>query len=206
MPVGDAPVSAAISARRSIREFARLAVDGDTVEHLVAIACTAPAPHHSRPWRFAHITTAAARERLADAMADAWRADLERARESVHTIDRLLKRSRSQVTEAPTLLLACLTLDEARRWPDKTRRLAERDMFVQSLGAALQNLLLAAADYGLAGYLKGAPLFCPDAVREALDLAPDWHPAFLVLLGYPDQAAKAPPRSAVHLDEHLVLR
>jgi len=206
MPVGDAPVSAAISARRSVREFARLAVDGDTVERLVAIACTAPAPHHSRPWRFAHITTAYARERLADAMADAWRADLERARESVHTIDRLLKRSRSQVTEAPTLLLACLTLDEARSWPDKTRRLAERDMFVQSLGAALQNLLLAAADYGLAGYLKGAPLFCPDAVRQALDLPPDWQPAFLVLLGYPDQAAKAPPRTTFHIDEHLILR
>jgi F420 biosynthesis protein FbiB-like protein len=206
MPVGDAPVSAAISARRSVREFARLAVDGDTVERLVAIACTAPAPHHSRPWRFVHIASDSARERLADGMADAWRAELERARESVHTIDRLLKHSRNQLTEAPVLLLACLTLDEARRWPDKTRRLAERDMFVQSLGAALQNLLLAVADYGLAGYLKGAPLFCPDAIREALDLPPDWHPAFLILLGYPDQAAKAPSRTAVHIDEHLVLR
>jgi coenzyme F420-0:L-glutamate ligase/coenzyme F420-1:gamma-L-glutamate ligase len=206
MPVGDAPVSAAISTRRSVRDFARLAVDGDAVERLVAIACTAPAPHHSRPWRFVHITTASARDRLADAMADAWRADLERAGESVHTIDRLLNRSRSQVTEAPALLLACLTLDEARRWPDKTRRLAERDMFVQSLGAALQNLLLAAADYGLAGYLKGAPLFCPDAVREALDLPPDWHPAFLVLLGYPDKRGEQSPRPLLAVDDHLTIR
>ena len=161
MAVGDAPISAAIAARRSVRKFARLAVDGDTVERLVAVACTAPAPHHSRPWRFVHLASASARERLSDAMADAWRADLERARESVHTIDRLLKRSRSQVTEAPALLLACLTLDQARPWRDKPRRLAERDMFVQSLGAALQNLLLAAADYGLAGYLKGAPSSAP---------------------------------------------
>ena len=206
MPVGDAPVSAAISARRSVRKFARLAVDGDTVERLVAIACTAPAPHHSRPWRFVHVASASARERLADAMADAWRADLERARESVHTIDRLLKRSRSQVTEAPTLLLACLALDEVRRWPDKTRRLAERDMFVQSLGAALQNLLLAAADYGLAGYLKGAPLFCPDAVREALDLPPDWHPTFLVLLGYPDKSGAQALRTPLAIDAHLITR
>ena len=206
MPVGDAPVSAAISARRSLRDFARLAVDGDTVERLVAIACTAPAPHHSRPWRFVHVASASARERLADAMADAWRADLERARESVHTIDRLLKRSYAQVTEAPALLLACLSLDEARRWPDKPRRLAERDMFVQSLGAALQNLLLAAADYGLAGYLKGAPFFCPDAVREALDLPPDWDPAFLVLLGYPDKRSEQPPRPPLAADDHLTIR
>lgn len=206
MTAGEAPVSAAIAARRSVRKFARLAVDGDTVERLVAIACTAPAPHHSRPWRFAHITTTPARERLADAMADAWRADLEKAGESVHTIDRLLKRSRSQITEAPALLLACLSLDEARPWRDKPRRVAERDMFVQSLGAALQNLLLAAADYGLAGYLKGAPLFCPDAVRDALDLPLEWHPAFLVLLGYPNASAKLKPRKAPPTDDFLLLR
>jgi coenzyme F420-0:L-glutamate ligase / coenzyme F420-1:gamma-L-glutamate ligase len=204
--VSDAPVSAAISARRSIRKFARLAVDGNTVERLVAVACTAPAPHHSRPWRFVHVTSPSTRERLADAMADAWRADLEQAGESIHTIDRLLNRSRDQLTEAPVLLLACLSLEKARPWPDDARRLAERDMFVQSLGAALQNLLLAAADYGLAGYLKGAPLFCADAVREALDLPPDWHPTFLVLLGYPDQAAKALPRSPVNTENHFVLR
>jgi coenzyme F420-0:L-glutamate ligase/coenzyme F420-1:gamma-L-glutamate ligase len=204
--VGDSPISDAIAARRSVRKFARLAVDGDTVEHLVEVACTAPAPHHSRPWRFVHLASASARERLSDAMADAWRADLDQAGESIHTIDRLLNRSRDQITQAPVLLLACLSLEQARHWPDQTRSLAERDMFVQSLGAALQNLLLAAADYGLAGYLKGAPLFCPHAVRQALDLPEDCDPTFLVLLGYPDQAANALPRTPVNLDDHFVRR
>src|SRR5437870_13067459 len=92
MQVHDGPVSAAISARRSVRKFARLTVDGDTVERLVALACTAPAPHHSRPWRFVQVG-AESRERLADAMGEAWRADLERAGEAVHTIDHLLRRS-----------------------------------------------------------------------------------------------------------------
>src|SRR3989442_14304870 len=55
MRVYDGPVSAAISARRSVRKFARLTIDGDTVERLVALACTAPAPHHSRPWRFVQV-------------------------------------------------------------------------------------------------------------------------------------------------------
>lgn len=206
MRVQGGSVSAAISARRSVRQFARLAVDGDTVERLVALACAAPAPHHSKPWRFVHVASADAREQLADAMADAWRADLEGEGESVHAIDRLLRRSRDQITEAPVLLLACLSLTEARPWPDAIRQKAERDMFVQSLGAALQNVLLAAGELGLAGYLKGAPLFCQDAVREVMRLPPDWEPAFLVLLGYPDQAAKVPPRNNVRLDEHFVLR
>ena len=204
MRVRDGSVSAAISARRSVRQFARLTIDGDTVERLVALACAAPAPHHSKPWRFVHVTSVGARERLADAMADAWRADLEREGESVHAIDRLLRRSRDQVTEAPVLLLACLSLTGARRWPDAARQKAERDMFVQSLGAALQNLLLAAGESGLAGYLKGAPLFCPAAVGEAMDLPPDWEPAFLVLLGYPGDKSQPPPRPATALEDIFI--
>jgi len=206
MRVQETPVSSAITRRRSVRKFARLAVDGDTIERLVALACSAPAPHHSRPWRFVKITSDAARERLSDAMAGAWRADLERESESVHTIDRLLGRSRRQLAEAPVLLVACLNLVDARPWPDATRQRAERDMFVQSLGAALQNLLLAAGESGLAGYLKGAPLFCADAVRQALDLPPDWAPAFLVLLGYPEQQAQQSPRDPVELEDFLIER
>ena len=205
MQVHDGPVSAAISARRSVRKFARLTVDGDTVERLVALACTAPAPHHSRPWRFVQVG-AESRERLADAMGEAWRADLERKGESVHVIDRLLRRSHGQLMEAPVLLLACLSLEGHHRWPDDERRRAERDMFVQSLGAALQNLLLAAGEAGLAGYLKGAPLFSADAVRSALDLPADWEPTFLVLLGYPDKSAELSPREAIEIDRFLLQR
>ena len=176
------------------------------MQRLVALACIAPAPHHSRPWRFVQMGPVETRERLVDAMSDVWRADLEREGRSVHAIDRLLGRSRAQLTEAPVLLLACISLADARTWPDEERRAAERDMFVQSLGAALQNLLLAAVEAGLAGYLKGAPLFCGPAVRSALDLPPDWEPAFLVLLGYPDKSVSPPPRDELDVEEFLVQR
>jgi len=206
MTHASGPVSRAIAARRSVRAFANRPVEVEAVQHLVALACTAPAPHHSQPWRFVYVSSPAARLRLADAMSDAWRADLETAGQSVHTIAKLLGRSQRQISEAPALLLACLSLVEARRWRDKARRLAERDMFVQSLGAALQNLLLAAADCGLAGYLKGAPLFCPDAVREALDLPAGWEPTFLVLLGYAQEGFAPERRPSPALDDFLLER
>ena len=202
----DHPVSAAISARRSIRNFASMAVDGATVEHLVALACAAPAPLHSRPWRFVHVRTQNARDRLADAMTDAWRADLEREGKPVLEMAGLVGKSQAQLAEAPVLLLACLSFGDRKKWPDAARRRAERDMFVQSLGAALQNLLLAACEAGLAGYLKGAPLFCADAVRAALELPSDWEPTFLVLLGYPDKGLEAAPRDPVDVDEFLIER
>lgn len=200
------PVARAISARRSVRQFALSAVDTTIVRDLVSLACTAPAPHHSRPWRFVHVTTAGARERLADAMTDAWRADLEREGRPLREVSRRLLRAQRQVTSAPALLLACLCLDESRTWPDERHRLAERDMFVQSLGAALQNLLLAAVERGLTGYLKGAPLFCQQASRDALDLPADWEPAFLVLLGHPAPGYSAPPRDPADLDTFFVER
>ena len=48
------------------------------------------------------------RPRLIEAMAAAWRADLESDRRPREPLDKLLARSRRQLTEAPLLLLACL--------------------------------------------------------------------------------------------------
>lgn len=200
------PVADVIVQRRSVRKFAAEPVDPALVGELAALACCAPAPHHSRPWRFVHLTTPAARTALADAMSEAWLADLADEGRPVVEVDRLISRSRGQVLEAPALLLACFALDESKRWPDERRRQAERDMFVQSLGAALQNILLAAVERGLAGYLKGAPLFCAEAVRAALSLPQDWHPAFLVLLGHPAPGFEPPPRSPLKIDDFLVER
>lgn len=203
---GSRAVSDAITSRRSVRQFKPAPVLDRTVADLVALACAAPAPHHSRPWRFAHITTSAVRLALADAMSDAWRSDLDDAGTSIHDVDRLLRRSRAQIEDAPVLLIACLVHDEAKEWPDERRRSGERDMFVQSLGAALQNILLAAEERGLVGYLKGAPLFCSQAVAEAADLPEGWEPTFLVLLGYPPDGYVSEPRPPIDIDDYLVGR
>lgn len=203
---GSREVSEAITSRRSVRQFKSAPVLNRTVADLVALACAAPAPHHSKPWRFAHILSPHIRLALADAMADAWRADLDKAGTSVHEIDRLLRRSRSQVEEAPVLLIACLVHDEAKEWPDQGRRQGERDMFVQSLGAALQNILLAAGERGLVGYVKGAPLFCAEAVAEAANLPEGWEPTFLVLLGYPPDGYEPAARPPIDPTDYLVER
>ena len=202
----DRPVSQAISFRRSVRKFSNAPVDPRLIDEIIALACLAPAPHHSRPWRFVNVATEDAREALADAMSDSWRADLEAEGRTVHEIASLLEKSRLQVTEPPVVLLACITLEEARPWPDQRRKAAERDMFVQSLGAALQNILLAAEERGLAGYLKGAALFCTEAIAEALSLPAGWEPTFLVLLGRPDPSFLPSRRVEVDVKESLVER
>ena len=76
----------------------------------------------------------------------------------------------------------------------------------KGLGAALQNILLAAGDFGLVGYLKGAPLFCADAIRTALDLPDGWEPTFLVLLGYPQPGFEPDTRPAIQITDFMIDR
>ncbi len=195
----------AIATRRSVRRFAPRQVPPDLVRGLIDAACAAPAPHHSHPCRFVEVRPET-RTLLIEAMAAAWRADIQADGKPPQAIKRHLARSRRQLTDAPLLLLACLAEEGAHDWPDGRRRTAERDMYVQSLGAALQNLLLAAHAHGLGGYLKGAPLFCQSAVAQALDLPSGWQPAFLVLLGYPAEGFQPPPRPAIRTDDLLIER
>ena len=59
----------ALHARRTIRTFAPGEVAREALEEAVRAACTAPAPHHTRPWRYSPLLTSEpARRRLRAAM------------------------------------------------------------------------------------------------------------------------------------------
>jgi coenzyme F420-0:L-glutamate ligase/coenzyme F420-1:gamma-L-glutamate ligase len=89
------------------------------------------------------------------------------------------------------LIIPCLYLADLHTYSDPARQEAERTMAIQSLGAAIQNLLLSAYSLGLDTGWMCAPLFCPEVVGEALALPPDLIPHALIQLGY---GAQDPPR------------
>jgi coenzyme F420-0:L-glutamate ligase/coenzyme F420-1:gamma-L-glutamate ligase len=185
MNAADTTLTEAIRARRSIRGIEGPPLSRAEVEALVALALTAPAPHHTRPWRFAHVS-AERRAALADAMGAAWSADMEADGVFPAQQERALARSRGQIEEAPTLLVGCIVGEGLRAWPDERRLRAEWTMAGHSFGAALQNVLLAASAGGLGAYWISAPLYAAEAVRTALALPDEWVPQAAIAIGRPN--------------------
>ncbi|MFN8103546.1 MAG: nitroreductase family protein [Acidimicrobiia bacterium] len=194
-----------IARRRSIRSFAPDPVDEAVLETCVEAALLAPAPHHSRPWRHV-VLGGSARRRLADAMADAWLEDLRRDGIGEDEATRLCETSVQRIASAPAAVLGCLVWDGLDDYPDVRRRDAEWAMALLSLGASVQNLMLAAAEYRIASCWIAAPVFCPDAAAASLALDSGTRPAALVLLGHPDPAYSPPVRPPAPMGSHRLRR
>jgi len=180
-----------VTARRTVREFTDAPVPADAVSRAIAAAITAPAPHHSQPWRFAVVESPQARTTLLDDMLAAWRADLTADGFGPEQIDRRVRRG-EVLRRAPLIIVPCLVSDAAHAYPDERRTAAERAMFLVAMGAGVENLLVALAVEGLGSCWVSSTLFCREAAAGALSLPPDWEPMGAIGVGYP--AAPAPDR------------
>jgi coenzyme F420-0:L-glutamate ligase/coenzyme F420-1:gamma-L-glutamate ligase len=181
-------------ARRTIRAFTTEPVDAGAVSRAVATALTAPAPHHSEPWRFVILSSAAARSALLDAMREAWIADLRRDGFTEEQIARRIRRG-EPLRQAPLIVVPCLVTGAAHEYPDQRRSRAEQAMFTVSMGAAVQNLLIALAVDGLGSAWISSTLFCQDVAAQAMDLPAGWRPMGAIAVGHPAEQARArPPR------------
>jgi F420 biosynthesis protein FbiB-like protein len=196
-------VAQLLRGRRSVRRYTAREVPRAVIRAALEAARWAPSPHNSQPWRFAVLSSPAARQRLATALGERWRADLAADGMPAEQIDRLIGRSRERIGGAPVAIVIALTWADLDVYPDEQRQAAELLMAAHSLGAAAQNIMLTAHAHGLVTCWMCAPLFCPEVVRDALDLPPDVVPQALITMGYP--AVQQPVRERRPLDDLILL-
>lgn len=174
-----------IQSRRSIRRYAERPISREVLRRVLEAARWAPSAHNRQPWRFAVISEAARRARLARMMGERFRADLRADGVPDDEADRQVQRSSRRIASAPVVVVVCMSMADMDHYPDARRQQAERIMAIQSTALAAQNLLLMAHAEGLGACWMCAPLFVPDVVREDLSLPADWEAQALLTLGYP---------------------
>ncbi|MEU9113126.1 coenzyme F420-0:L-glutamate ligase [Streptomyces sp. NPDC048483] len=185
-------VREAVTLRRTVRAFTDDPVDPGAVRRAVAAAITAPAPHHTTPWRFVLLESPESRTRLLDAMREAWVADLRADGKSEESIAKRIRRG-DVLRNAPYLAVPCMVTEGSHTYPDARRNAAEREMFVVANGAGIQSFLVALAGERLGSAWISSTMFCRDVVREALGLPGEWEPMGAVAIGRPAGPPKERP-------------
>lgn len=174
----------AISQRRSIRRFKDTPVPRAMIEKILEAATRAPSAKNRQPWRFV-VLQGAAKDRLAQLMLEG-AARLKAMGEDSGSCEW----SARVVAHAPVTILVFNTAHAHDGLFFENPIYNAPD--IQSIGAAIQNMLLAAEELGLGSLWIADVLYAYCAIREWIGTRQELVAA--VALGYPDEAPGPRPR------------
>lgn len=178
-----------ILTRRSIRKYTDQPIDRKDLEEILEAGCWAPSAVNLQPWYFVAIQSKEEIKKMADIMhrvADGIEPNLkERFANAPSVVDETVTFIR-KLGNAPVYILAF------QLKPDYE---VEADGVNLSIGAAIENILLAAHEKGIGSCWLTAPVEAK-AGNELRDLfAPGkGEMVALITLGYPEKEGKAPKR------------
>lgn len=179
--------------RRSIRKFRQEPVPRDLLEGILQAGIAAPSSKNRQPWKFVVVSGTAKKDMLQQMQKGLLReasekAVLPRSREYIHGAEYTLK----IMEEVPVIVFVVDTLaGDLSATLDTEERIAEI-CNVQSIGAAIENMSLAAVDMGLGSLWIGDIFFAYEELNTWL--AADGVMVAALAIGYPAEQPAARPR------------
>lgn len=174
-----------IRGRRAIRRYTDQPVPKELVTRMLETAFWSPSAHNRQPWRFAVVTAFEDKHRLATEMGNRLRQDRTADNDPPDAIERDVARSYDRITNAPVVIVVCLSMEDMDFYGDERRDKAEWVMATQSVAMAAQSLWLQAHSAGLGCCWLCAPLFVPNLVKRVFELPQQWEPQGLMTMGWP---------------------
>jgi len=183
--------------RRSIRNFTDQDIPAEVIEEIIRTAVTAPSGCNSQCWNFVAIKNRTVIEELAHIVRDETAAFFARTGdEAWQKTGQNTGLSATLFTRANTVIAVFMTHMEYynRSVTEYCTSLGMdyREMLdhfawadVLSIGAAVQNLLLAAREKGIGSVWMNEPSLAGEAIRKHLGLGGENRFVSLVALGYP---------------------
>jgi nitroreductase len=140
----------AISKRRSIRNFLDTEIPKEIVEKILRAAILAPSAGNLQPWKFIVVTNSDKA-----AMIQAMKAGIERTREDMRGLPNLNRflasaiNSTKAMEQAPITVFVFNTVDDYSLGESDVETSMSQWANTQSIGAAIENMLLAATSLGI---------------------------------------------------------
>ncbi|HNW59359.1 MAG TPA: nitroreductase family protein [bacterium] len=192
----------AIERRRTVRKFTNAPVSPELLRELARRAGLAPSINNSQPWKFIAVTNpelirklaAAVHQRVSVLFADAAKTNVLKTVEHFSTL----------FEEAPAVLFVAMqpyhaladglqskaagheAVNALRRHPD-----------LQSVGAAVENILLSAVELGLGACWLSGMMVAREELEGLLALQAPWELVTAVAVGEPESVPAPRPQTSV---------
>ncbi|AFS79304.1 nitroreductase [Gottschalkia acidurici 9a] len=175
----------AIRERRSIRKFQNKAVPRSEIEKILELATKAPSGKNRQPWKFVVLQNSK-KDDLVNLMNLALKLHKER-KVNVGS----LESSIGSINQASAVILVFNPFSKSEEDYNHHRLLTDS----QSIGAAVQTMILAAQDIELASLWICDIFYCDNEICSWLDREDELVAA--VAIGYPDQYPHQRPRKSI---------
>ena len=193
----------AIRTRRSIRKFKQDPIPEATLRELIEFATLAPSASNKQMWKFCVITNREILGKINDAILAKLDALAEMpGAEDFRSRLRAVKNYSTFFTDAPAVIAAFrepyrssidVLLENQGLSREKIDSVRQRPD-IQSLGAAIENLCLAAHAKGLGTCWMSAPCIAGPEIAELLEIEPPWELVAFIPIGVSSEEPIARPR------------